>query len=167
MAIQLGVEFRIGQGIDIHRLEPDRPFILGGVLIPFSKGPLGHSDADALLHAIIDALLGATALGDIGQHFPDSDPQWQGASSVDLLQSIWQLVQSLGWQIENIDCTVMLQEPKLASYVKPIREKIANTLEIEIDRISVKATTSERLGFIGEGLALQTFCTLLLKRTQN
>lgn len=142
---------RIGFGFDVHRLETGRKFILGGVEIPFEKGLLGHSDADVLIHAICDALLGAAALGDIGKHFPDTDERYKGISSVNLLEHVGELIKKNGYTVGNIDSTLVLQKPKIASYVDSMRSNIARRLKISIDAVSVKATTNEGLGFIGSG----------------
>ena len=144
-------EFRIGQGYDVHRLVPDRKLILGGVTIPWELGLLGHSDADVLLHAVMDALLGAAALGDIGKLFPDSDDRYAGADSIELLKSVAELLHENSWSIVNVDSTVVAQRPKLAGYIPEMRRRIAQTLGITVDRISVKATTEEHLGFTGRG----------------
>ena len=144
-------EFRIGQGYDVHRLVPDRKLILGGVTIPWELGLLGHSDADVLLHAVMDALLGAAALGDICKLFPDSDDRYAGADSIELLKSVAELLHENGWSIVNVDSTVVAQRPKLAGYIPEMRRRIAQTLGITVDRISVKATTEEHLGFTGRG----------------
>ncbi len=147
---------RIGYGFDIHALVEGRKLILGGVEIPFEKGLLGHSDADVLLHAISDALLGAVALGDIGQHFPDTDPKYKGVDSRILLKECYRLVQEKGYQLSNLDATIVAQRPKLMSYIPAIRETIAQDLGASIDKISIKATTSERMGFVGreEGISV-------------
>lgn len=142
---------RFGIGYDVHRLVLNRKLILGGVEIPFIKGLLGHSDADVLCHAIADALLGAAALGDIGKHFPDSDPRFKDISSLVLLKHVGSLISAAQYEIVNIDSTVILQQPKIAPYVKRMRENIAQALDLRVDRVSVKATTSEELGFIGMG----------------
>ena len=156
--------FRIGHGYDVHRLIPNRNLILGGVTIPYEKGLLGHSDADVLLHAICDALLGALALGDIGKHFPDNDPQYAGIDSRLLLLKTAELIREKGWQIGNIDATVVAQAPHLSPHIQEMRENIAATLEIPIDAISVKATTEEHLGFTGEGLGIAAHAICLLFR---
>ena len=156
--------FRLGHGYDVHRLVPNRDFILGGVKIPFEKGLLGHSDADVLLHAICDALLGALALGDIGSHFPDSNEQYTGIDSRILLLKTAELIREKGWQIGNIDATVIAQAPRLSPYVQEMRENIATTLNISIDTVSVKATTEEHLGFTGEGLGIAAHAVCLLFR---
>ncbi len=154
---------RIGQGYDVHRLVEDRRLILGGVEIPYEKGLLGHSDADVLLHALMDALLGAAALGDIGQHFPDKDPQYEGADSMELLGRVCALLRQKGYRVGNCDCTVIAQRPKLAPYIPAMRESIASALGVPTDRVSVKATTEEGLGFTGEGagIAAQAIALLL------
>ena len=154
---------RIGQGYDVHRLVEGRRLILGGVEIPYEKGLLGHSDADVLLHALMDALLGAAALGDIGRHFPDKDPQYEGADSMELLGRVCALLRQKGYRVGNCDCTVIAQRPKLAPYIPAMRENIASALGIPTDRVSVKATTEEGLGFTGEGagIAAQAIALLL------
>ena len=154
---------RIGQAYDVHRLVEGRRLILGGVEIPYEKGLLGHSDADVLLHALMDALLGAAALGDIGQHFPDKDPQYEGADSMELLGRVCALLRQKGYRVGNCDCTVIAQRPKLAPYIPAMRENIASALGIPTDRVSVKATTEEGLGFTGEGagIAAQAIALLL------
>jgi 2-C-methyl-D-erythritol 2,4-cyclodiphosphate synthase len=153
---------RIGQGYDVHRLVEGRDLILGGVKVPYEKGLLGHSDADVLVHAIMDALLGAAALGDIGQHFPDTDPQYQGISSITLLKHVGKLLEDKGYVIENIDATIIAQRPKLAAYRPQMAQNIADALGLEPDRVSVKATTEEGLGFTGtgEGISSQAICLL-------
>lgn len=153
---------RIGQGYDVHRLVEGRKLILGGVEIPYEKGLLGHSDADVLLHAVMDALLGAAALGDIGQHFPDSDERYKGISSVELLKDVGKILQENGYLIENIDSTVIAQRPKLLPYRPQMAKNIADALEIEPDQVSVKATTEEGLGFTGtgEGISAQAIALL-------
>ena len=156
--------FRIGHGYDVHRLVPDRKLILGGVHISHETGLLGHSDADVLLHAISDALLGALALGDIGKHFPDTDPRYAGADSRMLMERVATLIREKGWQIGNVDATVIAQAPKLAPYVLSMRENIAQSLQIPLDCVSVKATTEEHLGFTGEKLGISTHAVCLLFR---
>lgn len=153
---------RIGQGYDVHRLMEGRPLILGGVKIPCEQGLLGHSDADVLLHAVMDALLGAAALGDIGQHFPDTDEAYRGISSLELLRRVGELLQANGFLIENIDSTIIAQWPKLSPYRQQMRENIAKTLGIEVDQVNVKATTEEGLGFTGakEGISAQAIALL-------
>ncbi|MBN2795010.1 MAG: 2-C-methyl-D-erythritol 2,4-cyclodiphosphate synthase [Clostridia bacterium] len=154
---------RIGTGYDVHQLVNDRPLILGGVEIPFEKGLLGHSDADVLVHAIMDAMLGALALGDIGTHFPDHDPEFKGISSIKLLKHVNDLILSQGYKIGNIDSVLICERPKLKSYILEMRTNIALALEVEVNQISVKATTTEKLGFTGrqEGIASQAVCLLL------
>lgn len=154
---------RIGHGYDVHRLVPDRPLMIGGVLIPYERGLLGHSDADVLSHAIADALLGAAALGDLGTWFPDTDPEWAGADSLKLLRRVCELVGEKGYQIENIDATVVAQAPKLRPYIDQMRERIASACQIQVDAVSVKATTEEHLGFTGEGQGIAVHAVCLLK----
>lgn len=153
---------RIGQGYDVHRLTEGRRLILGGVDIPFEKGLLGHSDADVLTHAVMDSLLGAAALGDIGKLFPDNDPEYGGADSVKLLERVASLIKSENYIIENIDATVIAQRPKLSGYIDDMRENIAAACGMEADCVSVKATTEEGMGFTGsgEGIAAQAVCLL-------
>ncbi len=153
---------RIGQGYDVHRLVEGRKLILGGVEIPYEKGLLGHSDADVLTHALMDALLGAAALGDIGQHFPDKDPHYAGADSVELLRHVVKLLREQGFRIGNTDCTIVAQRPKLADYIPTMRQRLAEAMEISLDRVSVKATTEEKLGFTGEGLGIAAQAVALL-----
>ena len=155
---------RIGMGYDVHRLTEDRKLVLGGVEIPYEKGLLGHSDADVLLHAVMDALLGAAALGDIGKHFPDTDPAYKGISSILLLKHVGGLLRSNGWKIGNIDATVIAQRPKLAPYIRNMCENIAEALEIDIDQINVKATTEEGLGFTGEGLGIASNAICIVEK---
>jgi ygbB family len=158
---------RIGQGYDVHRLVAERPLILGGIEIPYEKGLLGHSDADVLLHAISDALLGAAALGDIGAHFPDSDPAYRGADSAELLRAVGGLIRASGYEIGNIDSTVVCQAPKLAPHIASMRERIAEVLALPVGAVSVKASTEEHMGFTGrgEGIAAHAVC-LLTERTK-
>lgn len=153
---------RIGLGYDVHKLVTDRKLILGGVEIPYEYGLLGHSDADVLLHAIMDSLLGASALGDIGKHFPDTDPKYKGISSIALLKEVGKLLYENGYKISNIDSTIITQKPKMAPHIQLMRKNIANALNIDIDQINVKATTEEGLGFTGEGLGIssQSICLL-------
>lgn len=153
---------RIGMGYDVHKLVEDRELIMGGVTIPYEKGLLGHSDADVLLHAIMDALLGAAALGDIGKHFPDTDPAYKGISSVLLLQKVGELLEEEGFLIENIDATIIAQAPKMRPYIDTMRENIAKALGIDVMQVNVKATTEEGLGFTGAGLGIssQAICML-------
>ena len=153
---------RIGQGYDVHRLVEGRDLILGGVTVPYEKGLLGHSDADVLVHAVMDALLGAAALGDIGQHFPDTDPAYKGISSIKLLEAVGKLLEEKGYVIENIDATIIAQRPKLAAYRPQMAENIAHALKLPVNRVSVKATTEEGLGFTGtgEGISSQAICAI-------
>ena len=153
---------RAGIGYDVHRLEEGRQLVLGGVCIPYEKGLLGHSDADVLLHAIMDALLGAAALGDIGKHFPDSDDKYKGISSLKLLGYVGKLLEDKCYIIENIDSTIIAQKPKLIGYIDKMRENIAGVLGLEQDQVNVKATTEEGLGFTGtgEGISAQAVCSL-------
>lgn len=153
---------RIGTGYDIHRLVEGRKLILGGVEIPFEKGLLGHSDSDVLTHAICDALLGAAALGDIGAHFPDSDPRFRGASSLELLKHIVRLITDRGYAIANVDSTVIAERPKLAPYILTMRERLASVMQIAVERISVKAKTSEGLESVGRGEAMAAQAVVLL-----
>ena len=153
---------RIGQGYDVHRLVAERPLILGGIEIPYEKGLLGHSDADVLLHAISDALLGAAALGDIGAHFPDSDPAYRGADSAELLRAVGGLIRASGYEIGNIDSTVVCQAPKLAPHIASMRARIAEVLALPVGAVSVQASTEEHMGFTGrgEGIAAHAVCLL-------
>ena len=153
---------RIGHGYDVHKLVECRDLILGGVKIPHRLGLLGHSDADVLLHAVMDALLGAAGLGDIGKHFPDTDPAYKGISSILLLQKVGELLEEEGFLIENIDATIIAQAPKMRPYIDTMRENIAKALKIPVDKVSIKATTEEGLGFTGreEGIAAQAVCLL-------
>lgn len=158
---------RIGQGWDIHALVPGRALVLGGVTVPHPLGLLGHSDADALLHAITDALFGAAGMGDIGQHFPDNDPQYQGADSRELLRRSHQSIQSAGWKIGNIDATIIAQAPKLATYLPAMITSIAHVLELPRGRINLKAKTAERLGPVGRGEAIEVQAVVLLLGTSD
>jgi len=153
---------RVGMGYDVHRLVEDRPLILGGVEIPYEKGLLGHSDADVLLHAIMDALLGAAALGDIGKHFPDTDAAYKGASSIKLLEHVGKLLEEKCYMIDNIDATIIAQKPKMRDYIDTMRKNVADTLGIELDQVNIKATTEEGLGFTGsgEGISSQAICSI-------
>ncbi len=153
---------RIGMGYDVHRLAEGRKCILGGVEIPYEKGLLGHSDADVLLHAIMDALLGAAAMGDIGKHFPDTDEAYRGISSLKLLKKVGELLEEHTFLIENIDATIIAQAPKMRPYIDQMRKNIAETLEIELSQVNIKATTEEGLGFTGsgEGISAQAVCLL-------
>ncbi len=153
---------RIGHGYDVHAFSDNRKCIIGGVTIPYEKGLLGHSDADVLLHAVSDSLLGAAALGDIGKHFPDTDPAYKGADSLLLLKKVGELLQEKGYRVVNVDATVIAQAPKLAPFITEMRENIANALNLDIDFISVKATTEEKLGFTGrkEGISAHSVCLI-------
>ncbi len=156
---------RIGMGYDVHKLVENRDLILGGVKIPYSLGLLGHSDADVLLHAIMDSLLGAATLGDIGKHFPDSDDRYKGISSIELLKYVGSLLKENDWLIENIDSTIIAQKPKMAPHIENMRKNISEALNIDIGQINVKATTEEGLGFTGEGkgISSQSICLLTKK----
>ncbi|MGN0441173.1 MAG: 2-C-methyl-D-erythritol 2,4-cyclodiphosphate synthase [Acutalibacteraceae bacterium] len=156
---------RIGHGYDVHRLVEGKKLILGGVEIPFELGLLGHSDADVLLHAVSDALLGAAALGDIGRHFPDTDPKYEGADSMKLLERVVELLEEKGFKVNNIDCTVIAQKPKLAPFIGQMKSNIASVCGVDGDRVNVKATTEEKLGFTGalEGISAHAVCTIIEK----
>ena len=154
---------RIGHGYDVHKLVEGRDLILGGVKIDYEKGLLGHSDADVLLHAVSDALLGAAGLGDIGKHFPDTDPQYKGADSLVLLQVVAQRVKEAGYRVSNIDVTMIAQRPKLAPHIPQMRDNIASAVGIAPGRVNVKATTEEKLGFTGEGLGMSCHAVCLLE----
>lgn len=158
---------RIGQGYDVHRLTEGRELVLGGVVVPYEKGLLGHSDADVLVHAIMDALLGAAALGDIGQHFPDTDPEYKGISSITLLEKVGKLLEEEGYIIENIDATVIAQRPKLAPYRPQMAVNIARALHLEVNQVSIKATTEEGLGFTGSGEGIASQAVVLLAGVQD
>ena len=159
-----GKKMRIGHGYDVHRLVEGRKLIMGGVTIPYEKGLLGHSDADVLLHAVSDALLGAAALGDIGKHFPDTDPRYEGADSLMLLREVGRLLDETGYTVGNIDATVLCQAPKLAPHIPAMRQNIANALGLALDDVSVKATTEEHLGFTGEGLGIAAHAVALIEK---
>ena len=154
---------RIGHGYDVHRLVEGRPLILGGVHIPYEKGLLGHSDADVLLHAVSDALLGAAGLGDIGKHFPDTDPQYKGADSMELLRVVVSCVLEKGYRISNIDVTMIAQKPKLRPHIEAMEQNIAGAVGIAADRVNVKATTEEQLGFTGTGEGMRCHAVCLLE----
>ncbi len=156
------MNIRIGNGYDIHQLVAGRPLILAGVNIPHSQGLLGHSDADVLVHATMDAMLGALGLGDIGHYFPPSDPKWKGADSMVLLQQVAEIIVSQGWQIGNIDSTVVAENPKLKPHLKPMRSNLAKTLKIEESQISIKATTNEKLGPVGREEGICAYVVVLL-----
>jgi len=155
---------RIGHGYDVHRLVEGRKLILGGVEIPYEKGLLGHSDADVLVHAIMDAILGAAALGDIGRHFPDNDERFKGADSLELLKHVYKLIKEKGYKVCNIDATIIAQRPKLLNYILSMRENIAKALEIDIDCVNVKATTEEGLGFTGKEEGIAAHAVTILKK---
>ncbi len=156
------MNIRIGNGYDIHQLVAGRPLILAGVNIPHSQGLLGHSDADVLVHATMDAMLGALGLGDIGHYFPPTDPKWKGADSMVLLQQVAEIIVSQGWQIGNIDSTVVAENPKLKPHLKPMRSNLAKTLKIEESQISIKATTNEKLGPVGREEGICAYVVVLL-----
>lgn len=156
---------RVGQGFDLHRLEPGRPFLLGGIQLDWPKGPLGHSDGDVLLHALIDALLGASGLGDIGEWFPPTDAAYAGAQSIKLLQQVCERLSQEGWQVENLDSTILLEAPKLSPYKTRIRDNLAAHLGITANRISVKAKTMEGLGPVGQQEAVAAMVNVLLQKT--
>jgi 2-C-methyl-D-erythritol 2,4-cyclodiphosphate synthase len=158
------MEIRVGQGYDVHALAPGRKLILGGVTIPYPLGLLGHSDADALLHAITDAILGAAGLGDIGRMFPDTDERWKGVDSRVLLRGAVDEIHAAGWQVGNVDCTVIAQAPRIAPYVTAMRENIAADLGIGVERVNVKGKTNEKLGFLGRGEGVATEAVALLIR---
>jgi len=154
--------FRIGQGYDVHQLVEGRPLIIGGITIPYEKGLLGHSDADVLLHTVADACLGAIGAGDIGKHFPDTDPNFLDADSAKLLQHVWGIVKSKGYVLGNADCTIIAQSPKMAPYIEEMRAKIAELLEAAPSQVNVKATTTEKLGFTGRGEGIASQVVVLL-----
>lgn len=157
-------KLRIGHGYDVHKLVSDRKLILGGVDIPYEKGLLGHSDADVLLHAISDALLGAAALGDIGKHFPDTDAAYKNADSLILLSRVGELIKNAGYQVSNIDATVIAQAPKLAPHIEQMRKNIAKALSLDFNDVSVKATTEERLGFTGRGEGISAHAVCIIEK---
>jgi 2-C-methyl-D-erythritol 2,4-cyclodiphosphate synthase len=156
--------FRIGQGFDVHQLTEGRPLIIGGITIPYEKGLLGHSDADVLLHTVADACLGAIGEGDIGRHFPDTDPAFKDADSAKLMEHVWQLVREKGYELVNADCTIIAQKPKMAPYIQQMRERIAELLNAAPEQINVKATTTEKLGFTGRGEGIASQVVVLLKQ---
>jgi 2-C-methyl-D-erythritol 2,4-cyclodiphosphate synthase len=159
--------FRIGQGFDVHQLTEDRPLIIGGITIPYEKGLLGHSDADVLLHTIADACLGAIGEGDIGRHFPDTDPNFKDADSAKLMEDVWKLVSDRGYELVNADCTIIAQKPKMAPYIQQMKERIAELLTATPEQINVKATTTEKLGFTGRGEGIASQAVVLLKKINN
>lgn len=154
---------RVGMGYDVHRLVEERKLILGGVEIPYEKGLLGHSDADVLLHAIMDAMLGAAALGDIGRHFPDTDPAYKGADSMVLLEACREKLRAAGYRVHNLDALICAQAPKMAPHIETMRENIARALQLDVDAVNVKATTTERLGFVGDGSGISAYAVCLLE----
>ncbi|MFB3165187.1 2-C-methyl-D-erythritol 2,4-cyclodiphosphate synthase [Bacillus niacini] len=156
--------FRIGQGFDVHQLTEGRPLIIGGITIPYEKGLLGHSDADVLLHTVSDACLGAIGEGDIGRHFPDTDPNFKDADSAKLMEHVWQLVKDRGYELVNADCTIIAQKPKMAPYIQSMKERIAELLDASPEQINVKATTTEKLGFTGRGEGIASQAVVLLKK---
>ena len=158
-------KLRVGHGYDVHRLVEGRALILGGVTVPFDRGLLGHSDADVLTHAVMDALLGAAALGDIGKLFPDSDAAYAGADSIALLERVTALLREHGWQVGNVDATVVAQTPKLAPYIPEMRRRLAEAMGLDVDCVSVKATTEERLGFTGSGGGMAAHAVALIERS--
>ena len=155
---------RIGEGFDLHALVPNRPLVIGGVNIPHEKGLLGHSDADVLIHALIDALLGACGLGDIGQHFPDTDPKWHGVDSKVLLQDVYKLMNEAGYEVVNIDSTIIAERPKLSPYIPEMRRVLSDLVGAKVDQVNVKAKTSERLGAIGREECVVATVTVLLSK---
>ena len=157
-------KLRVGHGYDVHRLTEGRALILGGVTVPFDRGLLGHSDADVLTHAVMDALLGAAALGDIGKLFPDSDAAYAGADSIALLERVTALLREHGWQVGNVDATVVAQAPKLAPHIPDMRRRLAEAMGLDVDCVSVKATTEERLGFTGSGEGMAAHAVALIER---
>ena len=158
-------KLRVGHGYDVHRLVEGRALILGGVTVPFDRGLLGHSDADVLTHAVMDALLGAAVLGDIGKLFPDSDAAYAGADSIALLERVTALLREHGWQVGNVDATVVAQAPRLAPYIPEMRRRLAEAMGLDVDCVSVKATTEERLGFTGSGEGMAAHAVALIERS--
>jgi 2-C-methyl-D-erythritol 2,4-cyclodiphosphate synthase len=156
--------FRIGQGFDVHQLTENRPLIIGGITIPYELGLLGHSDADVLLHTVADACLGAIGEGDIGRHFPDTDPEFKDADSAKLMEQVWKIVKEKGYRLVNIDCTIIAEKPKMAPYIPQMRERIADLLEATVDQVNVKATTTEKLGFTGRGEGIASQVAVLLQK---
>lgn len=155
---------RIGNGYDVHKLVEGRKLILGGVEIPYTKGVLGHSDGDVLIHAIMDAMLGALALGDIGQHFPDTDMKYENIDSTILLTRVKELIAERGYRVINLDSIIVLQKPKVKPYIEAMRKRVAEVLEIDIEQVSVKATTEEKLGFTGDESGVKSYCVVLLEK---
>ena len=159
--------FRIGNGYDVHRLVEGRKLVLGGVEIPHTKGVLGHSDGDVLIHAIMDAMLGALALGDIGQHFPDTDMKYENIDSTILLTRVKELIEERGYRVINLDSIVVLQKPKIKPYIETMRKRVAEVLEIDVEQVSVKATTEEKLGFTGDETGVKSYCVVLLEKNSR
>ncbi|WP_062349760.1 2-C-methyl-D-erythritol 2,4-cyclodiphosphate synthase [Bacillus kwashiorkori] len=155
---------RIGQGFDVHQLVEGRPLIIGGIEIPYEKGLIGHSDADVLLHTVADAILGALGLGDIGKHFPDTDSKYKDADSKELLTNVWQLIKQKGFQLGNLDCTIIAEKPKMLPYIEDMKQVIAKILETELENINIKATTTEKLGFPGRGEGIAAMAVVLLEK---
>lgn len=160
-------EFRIGIGVDVHAFAENRKLIIGGIEIPFEKGLAGHSDADVLLHAVCDALLGSLALGDIGKHFPDTDPNFKDVNSINLLSEVYKMVKSKGYRLGNLDVMLILQRPKVSPYIEKMREKIASVFNVDIDKLSIKATTTEKLGFAGRGEGITAMATVLVTKVSE
>lgn len=158
---------RIGQGFDVHEWADNRPCIIGGIEIPFERGLIGHSDADVLLHTITDACLGAIGEGDIGRHFPDTDPAYKDADSQVLLKEVWKMVKARGYELGNVDCTIIAQAPKMAPYIEEIRSNVAQLLESSVDNVNVKATTTERLGFTGREEGIASLAVILLRKSEG
>ncbi len=159
------MKLRVGHGFDAHRLVLGRPFVLGGITIPFERGPFGHSDADVAAHALADAILGACALGDLGEHFPDTDPAWRDADSMRLLEACVAMARERGFEIGNVDVTVVVELPKLAPYLARIRARLADVIRIEVDEVSVKAKTSEGMGYTGDGTGIAAYAVAILVGT--
>jgi 2-C-methyl-D-erythritol 2,4-cyclodiphosphate synthase len=158
------IMFRIGQGFDVHQLDEGLPLIIGGIHIPYEKGLIGHSDADVLLHTIADACLGAIGEGDIGKHFPDTDPAYKGADSAKLLSHVWELVEQRGYELTNVDCTIIAQLPKMAPYIEEIKVRISELLHTTSEQVNVKATTTEKLGFTGRGEGIAAQAVVLIQK---
>ncbi len=161
------MDIRVGSGFDVHQFAENRNLIIGGVDIPYDKGLLGHSDADVLLHAVCDALLGALALGDIGMHFPDTDQKYKNVDSKILLKNVYGLIKDRGYEVVNLDCSLLLQKPKIAKYVPEMRSVIAGLIDTTEDRVSVKATTTEKLGFVGREEGAAAMASVLIKKKEN
>jgi len=158
---------RIGQGFDVHEWADNRPCIIGGIEIPFERGLIGHSDADVLLHTITDACLGAIGEGDIGRHFPDTDPAYKDADSQVLLKEVWKMVKARGYELGNVDCTIIAQASKMAPYIEEIRSNVAQLLESSVDNVNVKATTTEKLGFTGREEGIASLAVILLRKSEG